>query len=156
MQQLYKNLDYSKTDKQGDIVKEKISDLKKGSVDQTEFDFFRQTLLEKNSKPYRYFYKQRVFAIKKKIAEKSGTDLGEITEVERLFTLYCARRGSDAVYAYRKFQTGIDQYAKVLKSGNGERIWNFSNSISQKLGTAPEQKEQMAKNAKVTGFSPTF
>ncbi len=64
--------------------------------------------------------------------------------------------GSDAVYAFRKFQTGIDQYAEVFKSRNGERIWNFSNSISQKLGTAPEQKEQMSKNAKFTDFSPSF
>jgi len=156
LRQLYKNLDQSKTDKQKSIVTTKIKDLKDGSVDKSEFEFFKQSTLEKNSEPYRMFFKQRVFAIKKDIAMKSGANLDDITEIPRLFTLYAARRGSDAVFAYNSFKRGIDLYTDVLKSGNGERIWQFSQSLSEKLGTSPEQKDMMNKKQKFKDFSPTL
>jgi len=152
MRQLHCNLDFAKTDTQRSIVSDKIDDLKKGMVDQTEFDFFRQSLLEENSKPYRQFYKQRIHAFKKAVAEKANVNLKEVTEMERLFKLYCSRRGSDSVYAYRQFKSGIDRYAEVLKSGNGERIWHFSNNISQKIGDSAEQNQRLDKNAKVPGM----
>jgi len=148
LRQLYKNLDQSRTDKQKNIVTSKIKDLKGGSVDKSEFDFFKQSTLEQNSKPYGVFFKQRVFSIEKHIAEKSGSKLEDITEVPRLFTLYAARRGSDAVFAYNSFKNGIDLYVDVLKSGDGEKIWKFSQVLSEKLGTSPEQKDMMNKKQK--------
>ncbi len=154
LKQLHRNLDYAKTDKQRLVVTDKISDLKKGIVDEAEFDFFHASLLKQNSKPfYDKTYSKRILALKKEVSAKSGVDIGEVTEVEKLFTLYCARRGSDSVYAYGQFKRGLDRYGEVLKSGDGNRIWHFSDSLDQKLCISSEQKYQKQANSQASSIS---
>ncbi|MBU2645514.1 relaxase/mobilization nuclease domain-containing protein [bacterium] len=147
LRQLHKNQDFAKTDKQREIIRQKIDDLKKGSVDETEFDYFKNANAKNNFEPFKNFFPQRMLAIKKRIAGKAGVDVSEVTEAEKIFSLYLARRASDSVYAYRHFESAVERYTDILKSGIDERLYRFSKTLDQKLANLPEQKLEIQKKA---------
>ena len=157
LRQLYRNLDFSKTDKQREIVQNKIDDLKKGSVDAAELDFFRQALINAGSKQYQSLHKERIAAIREDIARKAKVDIREVDQVEKIFDLYCARRVGDSVFAYRQFRRGIKTYIDVLQSKNERRILNVSEVLSQKLGIKPGSINLAnSESAKKTPLSADF
>lgn len=145
LRQLHKNLDFAKTDKQREIIRQKIGDLKKGSVDEAEFDYFKNANAKKNFEPFKKFFPQRMLAVKTRIAGNAGVDVSEVTEAEKIFSLYLARRASDSVYAYRHFESAVERYTDILKSGSEERLYSFSKTLDQKLANLPEQKHEIQK-----------
>ena len=150
LRNLFHNLDYSKTERQREVVQAKIQDLLSGKVSSEEFDFFRHSLFESGSKEYQTFYDTRLGSIRQQIAEKANVKTGDVDQVERIFEIYCARRATDSVFAYRQFKRGIKRYTEILKSKDSTRLWQITNAITQKLGHSPTQQKMRVQ--KTAGF----